>query len=115
MFWYVDHTVMQQCSLPVYVFFTLSEGLMIVWGDVCVTLPPFVYTVLLFLPAIVVFFPFACALFTNTSVFVVVGGGCGARYADLAHYMLKCRVFRQGRDRVAGTLREIWGNERWGQ
>ena len=41
--------------------------------------------------------------------------GCGARYADLAHYMLKCREFRQGRDRVAGTLREIWGNERWEQ
>ena len=41
--------------------------------------------------------------------------GCGAGYADLAHYMLKCREFRQGRDRVAGTLREIWGNERWGQ
>ena len=41
--------------------------------------------------------------------------GCGARYADLAHYMLKCREFQQGRDRVAGTLREIWGNERWEQ
>ena len=41
--------------------------------------------------------------------------GCGARYADLAHYMLKCREFRQGRDRVAGTLREIWGKERWEQ
>ena len=41
--------------------------------------------------------------------------GCGDRYTDLADYMLKCREFRQGRDRVAGTLREIWGNEKWGQ
>ena len=41
--------------------------------------------------------------------------GCEAWYADLAHYVLKCREFRQGRNRVAGMLKEIWGNERWEQ
>ena len=40
---------------------------------------------------------------------------CGGGHKDLAHYMLECREFQQGRDWVAGVLKEVSEAELWEQ